>query len=162
MSANSQKEMLSVGTSAPEFRLRELTGGERSLADVVSRGPALLAFFKSSCPVCQLTLPFLERLKDNGKLQIIAVSQDNAATTAEFRDEFSVSMPTLLDDSKAGYPASNAFQITHVPTMFQVEPDGTISQAWTGWSKADMVALGERAGKSVLEPGEQVPLYRPG
>jgi peroxiredoxin len=162
MGAKSQNGMLDVGVLAPEFRLRDFSGGERTLADIVSKGPALLAFFKSSCPVCQLTLPFLERLKDNDKLQIVGVSQDSAATTAEFRDEFGVTMPMLLDESKNGYPASNGFQITHVPTMFQVEPDGRISQAWKGWSKADMIALGERAGKSVLEPGEQVPVYRPG
>jgi peroxiredoxin len=162
MAGKSGKEMLSAGTKAPEFRLRDANGNERTLAEIVADGPALLAFFKSSCPVCQFTMPYLERVKDNGKLRIIGVSQDNASTTEEFCKEFGVSLPMLLDEAKQGYPASNGFQIAYVPTMFQVEPDGTISQSWTGWSKADMIALGERAGQSVLHPGEQVPVYRPG
>jgi peroxiredoxin len=154
--------MLSAGTKAPEFRLRDLHGKERSLFEIVSGGPAVLAFFKSSCPICQMTLPYLERAKDNGKMQIVAVSQDDAETTEEFCAEFGVTMPVLLDEARKGYPASNGFQITHVPSMFQVEPDGTISQAWTGWSKADMIALGERTGISVVRPGEPVPTFRPG
>jgi len=162
MAGKSGKQMLSAGVKAPEFRLRDSTGKQQSLSELVANGPAVLAFFKSSCPVCQFTLPFLERLKDNGTLRIIGVSQDDSATTEEFCQEFGVSLPMLLDEAKSGYPASNGFQITHVPTVFQVEPDGTISQAWTGWSKADMVALGERAGKAVLQSGEHVPAYRPG
>ena len=132
MGAKSGKGMLDAGARAPEFRLRDLSGAERTLSEIVSNGPALLAFFKSDCPVCQYTLPFLERLKDNGKVQVVAISQDSHDITEEFHQEFGVSLPTLLDEKKSGYPASNGFGIAHVPTMFQVEPDGTISQAWTG------------------------------
>ena len=45
-------------------------------------------------------------------------------------------MPTLIDAPRA-YPASNAYRITHVPSLFLVETDGKISQAIEGFSKAD-------------------------
>jgi peroxiredoxin len=51
-----------VGARAPEFRLPRADGGEIGLAEITVQGPALLAFFKISCPVCQLTFPFLERI----------------------------------------------------------------------------------------------------
>lgn len=162
MAGKSRRAVLEAGAEAPGFALRDLEGKTKSLSDVLESGPALLAFYKISCPVCQMTLPYLDRLKDNGKVRIVSISQDDAKATREFMKHFQVDVPTLLDEESAGYPASNDFGITHVPTLFQVEPDGRISHAWSGFSKADMEALAERAGKPVFREGEQVPVYRPG
>lgn len=152
--------MLQAGRTAPEVRLRDRSGNEISLDTLTSEGPVLIAFFKISCPVCQQTMPFLERVRGNGKVRVIGVSQDDARSTAEFLDEFSPGVETLYDARP--YPASNAFQITHVPTIFQVEPGGAISHAWTGFSKSDLAAFGERAGQRVFREGERVPEFRPG
>ena len=37
-------------------------------------------------------------------------------------------LPLLLDEEDAGFPASNAYGISTVPTMYLVERDGTISR----------------------------------
>jgi len=50
--------MLAVGAHAPDFRMKDLNGQTQSLKDILGRGPALLAFYKVSCPVCQYTFPF--------------------------------------------------------------------------------------------------------
>ena len=63
-----------------------------------------------------------------------------------FNQRFGVTFPTLLDQSKEGYPASNAFGISSVPSLFLVEQDGTIAKAFSGFSKRDLEGLGERAG----------------
>lgn len=153
--------MLDAGSQAPQFRLRG-TGGElHTLAEIIAEGPVLLAFYKASCPVCQLTLPYLERVT-GGVLRVFYISQDNARTTDEFRRAFRLNGPVLLDEAGNGYPASNAFGISTVPSLFQVETDGTVSHAWAGWSKADMIALGERAGREVIGPTDNVPVLRPG
>ena len=47
---------------APQFDLPGLAGDRTSLPDLLVSGPVLLAFFKVTCPTCQLTFPFLERL----------------------------------------------------------------------------------------------------
>jgi peroxiredoxin len=154
--------MLSVGMPAPKFTLPELAGAARPLEDLLAQGPVLLAFFKISCPVCQFTLPYLERLKESAHVQVIGVSQDDSRATADFGRAFGVSLPVLLDAKADGYVASNAYGITHVPTMFQIEQDGTISHAWSGWSKPDMEALGERAGQIVIRQDEKVPQFKPG
>src|SRR5258708_6035354 len=97
-----------------------------SLAESLRRGPVLLAFFKTSCPTCQLTFPFLQRLSDGAQShrtnaaeaacpspQLIAVSQDDGTGTAQFHKRFGLSMRTVVDRSPA-YPVSNAFGISHV------------------------------------------------
>ena len=152
---------LRIGDSAPEFRLPVLDGGEVTLGDLLAGGPALLAFFKISCPVCQLTFPFLERIHAAGTLRIYAVSQNDAAATREFNRAYGVTFPTLLDP-EATFPASNAYGITTVPTLFLVEPGGSISWMLAGWSQSDIRNLGARAGVNPFREREAVPEWKAG
>ncbi len=134
-----------------------------SLSELLIGGPVVLAFFKISCPTCQLAFPFLERLHLAGTgLQFAGVSQDEAASTAQFTRRFGVTFPILLDPAADGYRASNAYALTHVPAVFVVERDGAISQAWTGYSKADFEKLALRAGAPVFRPHENVPAWKAG
>ena len=155
------KTMLESGTPAPSFQLARLSGGAQGLQELFSKGPTLLAFFKISCPVCQLTLPYLERLAGSG-LQIVGISQDDEAPTQGFNQRFGVTFPTLLDRSNDGYPASNAYGISSVPSLFVVEPDGRISKAFSGFSKRDLEQLGARVGVKIFQPGDNVPEWKAG
>ena len=156
------KTMLAAGAQAPSFELKDLEGNQRSLADLLAKGPVLLAFFKISCPVCQMTAPFLSRLAHSSGIQVFGVSQDDASSTKGFNQRFGVTFPVLLDESRAGYPASNGFGIASVPSLFLVEPDGVISTAFAGFSKADLEALGNRMGAPPFQAGENVPAFRAG
>ena len=148
--------MLKPGEKAPAFELESIGGGRRSLAELQHGKPVVVAFYKVSCPTCQYTFPFLERIGHVADLPVIAVSQDDAAATRKFNAAQGVTLPTLLDSAKEKYPASNAFQITHVPSLFLVEPDGTISWAVMGFHKQALEDLGERIGVAPFRPGEQV------
>jgi peroxiredoxin len=139
-----------------------LSGGHTTLAEILSGGPALLAFFKISCPVCQMTFPFLERIYATGRLHIFGISQNDAADTREFNTEFGVTFPTLLDSEDAGFPASNDYGISSVPTMFLVEPGGVITQAMEGWRKRDIEGLAAPAAAGLFRPGEYVPEWKAG
>lgn len=154
--------MLAPGSTAPDFTLTGLDGSRKTAAEVRGMGPVLLAVFKASCPTCQFTMPFLDRLNGNGKLPVIAVSQDDPETTRYFNQAFKMHLPTLLDEESRGYRLSNSLGITNVPSMFVIEADGTISKSWMGFSRDDMEAVGERAGVAVIQPGERVPEFRPG
>jgi peroxiredoxin len=146
----------------PEFRLDRLEGGEAYLPDLAANGPALLAFYKVSCPVCQLTLPLLERIH-GGRLPIFAISQNDAEQTGEFNQYYGISMPTLLDREEADFPASNAFGISSVPTLFLVERDGTVSRVIEGWQKAEIERLGAQAGVNPFRPEDKsVPPWKAG
>lgn len=155
--------MLGSGVQAPSFELPDLDSKSRSLEEMMADGkPLLVVFFKVSCPVCQLVFPFLERMAGAGELRFIAISQDDAAATRNFHQRFGVTFPTLLDSARAGYPASNAFQITNVPSLFLIEPDGAISLAISGFSRRDLETLGKRSGAQPFHPGEQVPEWKAG
>jgi len=154
--------MLDPGTPAPSFQLTTLDGTSLALSQVLAKGPALLAFFKVGCPVCQLTFPFVERMAANDAVQILGISQDDVKGTREFNDRFGVTFPTLLDESKSGYPVSNQFGISSVPTFFMIETDGSISKSFAGFSKRDLEELGERMRVKPFQPDEKVPEFKAG
>jgi peroxiredoxin len=153
--------VVEAGAKAPSFTLQTESGERVSLSNILARGPALLALFKISCPTCQLTFPFLERISQGG-LQVVAISQDNERGTARFTSTFNLTMPMLLDRESDEYPVSNAFGITHVPALFLVETNGTVSLASVGFSKPDLEAVGDRAGVEVFRPDEKVPEWKSG
>lgn len=159
-----------AGNIAPGFALQSLDGKEYSLGRHLQRGPVVLAFFKVSCPVCQLTFPYLERIYrrygDDG-VAILGVSQDNAEATQKFCREFGITLPVLLEES--GYPVSNAYGLTTVPTIFLIGADGTVQISSMGFDKTDLETMAatfaERrkvAPSALFRPDEQVPAHKPG
>lgn len=162
MAARRQRPLLATGGRAPEFRLARLEGGETSLHEIAANGPALLAFYKISCPVCQMTLPYLDRIHSPGRLAIYAISQNDEDDTRYFNEHFQVALPTLLDREENGFPASNAFGISSVPTMFLIERDGTISRVIEGWVKQDIEWLANTAGIAPFRQGENPPQWKAG
>jgi peroxiredoxin len=162
MAARKQYELLSPGDLAPGFRLPRLDGGEVALADLLSTGPILLAFYKVTCPVCQMTLPFLERIHAGASLPIYAISQDNGDDSREFNAEFGITLPTLLDPEESNFPASNAYGISHVPTMYLVGVDGKIAQVIESWNRQELETLALSVGVRLIQPTDNVPLFRSG
>src|SRR5579862_6570252 len=162
---------LATGAKAPDFALKSLDGKGFSLADELARGPVVLAFFKVSCPTCQYTFPFLERLhKAYGHkgVRLVGVSQNDTSQTAAFIKDFGITFPVLLDDPRS-YPASNAYGLTNVPTIFWVAQDGEIEVSSVGWLKADfeeinrqMAEAGKIAPAAMFRPGEDVRDFRAG
>jgi peroxiredoxin len=165
MASRKQPATLSEGAPAPEFELSDLDGARHTRAEISEGKPALLAFYKVSCPTCQFTMPFLDRIyrgRANQDMAMYAISQDDAGSTRDFDRHFALTLPTLLDQEEEGYPASNAYGISHVPSLFLVEPNGRISLAITGFDKKGMEELGRRFGKEPFEPGESVPDWKAG
>jgi peroxiredoxin len=162
--AQRRHDLLEAGTRSPDFRISRIEGGEVSLADLVAHGPAVLAFFKITCPVCQMTFPFLERIHAAAKdaLPIYGVSQNGARDTRDFARQFGVTFPMLLDREDDGFPLSNTFGISSVPTVYVVDRGGVIASVIEGWSRRDIAALGERAGVNPLRPGDNVPEWKAG
>lgn len=159
------------GAKAPQFELKTLDGKQFSLTDELARGPVVLAFFKVSCPTCQYALPFLERLyKAYGQkgVALAGVSQNEAKDTAAFAKEYGITFPILLDDTHK-YPASNAYGLTNVPSIFWVAEDGEIEVSSVGWVKSDfeqinrkMAEHGSMAPAAIFKAGEEVRDFRAG
>jgi len=161
---------LEPGATAPAISLKDTDGKTASLAEALKKGPVVAAFFKVSCPVCQFAFPFLERLHEmygGPGLTLFGISQDEARDTRDFMKEFGVKFPVLIDDR--GYPASNHYGLTNVPSVFLISPDGKIKTSSVGFSKADLESIAAQAAratgkpaKPLFRPGEVVPDYKPG
>jgi peroxiredoxin len=158
------------GTIAPAFSLKDLSGKEYSLPALLKKGPVVAAFFKISCPVCQFTFPFLERMyKRSGGdgVTFLGVSQDDAKATKKFASEYDVTFPMALDDK--GYAASNAYGLTTVPTIFLIDTDGTVRVVCLGFEKKGLediaTSLAERqkiVPAALFRADEKVPAHKPG
>jgi len=162
--------MVLAGRSAPLFTLPGLNREQLSLAEALRKGPVVAAFFKISCPVCQFALPFLERLHKaygNERVSFWGISQDDRRDTKDFCDEYALSFPALLDGE--GYPVSNQYGLTNVPTVFLIAPDGTVKVSSVGFSKSDLESIAAQVAgylhlpvAPVFLPDEIVPDYKPG
>ena len=154
--------LLEPGAQAPLPPLRRLDGTAVSLQELRGDKPLVVAFMKVSCPVCQMTFPMLDRLAAAGQIDVLGVGQDPAGALGSFCTRFGVRFPMVMDTAADGYPASNAFGISHVPSVFLVEPTGGISLVMEGFSKVQMLELGQRAGAQPFLPGEYVPEWKSG
>ena len=161
MAHGTRHKLLHKGAHVTEFTLPRLAGGQASLREITAKGAALLAFFKVNCPVCQMTFPFLERLQSE-RLPVYGISQNGPEDTRDFNRHFGLTMPILLDSEASGYAVSNAFGISSVPTLFLVEPDGTVSRVSEGWHKGDIAHFGELAGVNPFRPNDSVPEAKAG
>lgn len=163
---------VNAGQAAPGFSLKGLDGKSYSLEELRQRGPVLAAFFKISCPVCQFTFPFVQRLQErygSDGVTILGISQDDAKATASFAKQYGITFPMALDEKERNYPASNAYGLTMVPTIFLIDPEGTVRLSSMGFVKTDLekiaAELAERrkiAPVALFPVNESVPANRPG
>jgi peroxiredoxin len=159
-----------AGNAAPAFTLKSLDGKDFALNKLLEAGPVVAAFFKVSCPVCQFTFPFLERLHQRyagDGVTIVGISQDDPRATKDFARQYAATFPMLLDGK--GYPVSNAYGLTMVPTIFLFDTDGTVRVSSMGFAKADLesiaAALAERKkikAVALFRTEESVPASKPG
>jgi hypothetical protein len=75
---------------------------------------------------------------------------------------FGLTFRTLLDLSEANYPASNAYGITSVPTLFLIESDGIVSRSIAGFSKRDFEDIAARAAIPIFTAEDHVPEWKAG
>jgi len=159
---------LKPGKAAPDFQLTTTDGKRLSLSEALAGGPVLLAFFKVTCPTCQYTFPFLERLQQQlPGARIWGIVQDSAQDGARFAANFRVTFPILVDERN--YPVSRAYDPEHVPTLFLVKSDGCIEITSEGFVKADLAAMQKSLAASLsvappalFLPTERIPEYKPG
>jgi peroxiredoxin len=167
---------LPAGTKAPDFSLPAVSlpgneAGTFSLQDALKQGPVLAVFFKVSCPTCQYTFPYLERIhKAHGgkKVTVVGISQNNRGETAAFLKEYGITFRTLLDDP-SGYAVSNAYGLTNVPTLFLIGQNGLVEISSVGWVKQEIEDINRKLSEAwkitlpaIFQPGEDVRDFRAG
>jgi peroxiredoxin len=163
------------GSPAPAAVFARPEGGTATTAGLLDGAnglPLLLAFFKTSCPTCRLTWPYLQRLHaayGGTGVRVVGVSQNGIEESRRFSEEWGKATFDLVMDPEPGFAASNAFQVEAVPHLVLISSDGIFEEIFSGWSKERMEALGSRlaAGRSlayvpVVPPGDLVRAFQSG
>jgi peroxiredoxin len=120
---------------------------------------ALLVFFETDCPTCQLALPYLNALKNNS-IQVIGLSQDDEASTREFVRQLSIFYPVELD---CGLKVTRAYDPQSVPTFYLLDEDGQVQRTLVGFDKDGLNELAAALGNSPIAPAaDGAPAWKPG
>lgn len=157
---------LEPGASFPPITLHDAKGASLPKSD----GETLYVVFKTTCPTCEFTWPYLERLRQSAGsagLRIVAVSQDPPDKTAAFNARLGSKVETAFDPQP--WPASDRLGVDTVPSFFRVTADGKLAETVIGFSRDRMEGLAERAAaaagkpyQKLFRPGEQVPSTKAG
>lgn len=160
--------MLRENQTAPDFTLPDLNGPASHFYDAAAGKLAVLVFYKFSCPVCQLALPFVQRIYDayGDAFYFVAIAQDPPDKTKDFQKEYRISMPTLMDMSP--YPVSQEYGLETVPSIFLVNPDHGIRFSGEGFVKQELLnladVLAEKSARTQIDVfgSAHVPEFKPG
>lgn len=129
---------LEPGATAPPFTLIGIDGGRYSYPHDAAGQPSLLVFFKTTCETCDVTFPYLNRLRETYPRGWIlwAIAQDAAQAADEYAARHEIAYPVLIDASS--YAVSRAYDPPATPTLFLVAPDGRIAYTTHGFAKDDV------------------------
>jgi peroxiredoxin len=149
-------EPLPPGSSAPPFD-----------GIVLGAAPIAVWFFKTTCPVCRMAAPKTQLMAEAYQGHVAGVGQDSPSRLAPFAEEHGIGFP-LVEDAPP-YPASNAYGIQTVPTMFVIDATGTIVYTVESWNRdhynrasALLADLTGSPARDVSDVADGLPAFRPG
>ncbi len=159
------------GAHAPLFTLGDAAQGDRySLSEALQRGPVLIGIYKSSCGASKVSFPFLEKIYQaypQDRLTVWGIAQDSPNISCSFARRVGVTFPILIDEDD--YATSRAYDIMATPTVFLIDPNGTVVWQAMGFQKPVMEDLSTRTAELLgLEPvaitsdSDGVPAWVPG
>ena len=139
--------MLHQGQSAPTFGAHE------------KDKPALLVFFETDCPTCQLALPYLNAL-NRDSLQVVGISQDDEPATLEFVRQLGIKFRVEVD---RGLKLSQEYDPQSVPAFFLVDSGGRVQRTLEGFDKAGLNDLAASVGHPpIASEHDGNPAWKPG
>jgi peroxiredoxin len=162
--------MIEPGDLAPDFTLPGIDGLRYALHEATGKGPVLLAFWQKDCGTCKLAAPYWNRLYEsyeNLNWSFWAISQNDATGAAEFVRRYGLRPTVLVDGGRL--VASGRYDPEATPTLYLVEPDGSVSATSAGFSKDELNAISRRiaeyAGAEYVEVAREDdgnPRFKPG
>jgi hypothetical protein len=150
----------------PALELSDLRGGRCSLPDLWrGRGaPAVVVIGHSDCGTTRLLLPYVDRIhrRRDPRSLVVAVLQDDPEAAGALRDELRLDLPIYLEADP--YPLAQGLELTTVPTLLSVGPEGHILEVSEAFRRDDVEAFATVAGhpRPFFAPGDNPPALRPG
>jgi methylamine dehydrogenase accessory protein MauD len=144
---------LPPGVKAPDFTLPATTGQEVSLHDFAGR-PVLLVFTQVGCQPCHRIVPELNRLQQQGALQVVAVAHGEMHRVRQFADETAATFPVLTQPQ---WDVSKRYQVFATPFGFVLDARGVIRSKGLLTTRHYLRFLvSEAASRTVPAPTEPV------
>jgi len=119
-----------IGQVAPEFTLQNLNGEEVLLSDFLG-SVVTLDFWRSTCPACRESMPYLETLREYYQergLVVITISLDSTmqAPARFFLDNGYLDLITLWDEKSDNLRMVDLYDIPTIPYTFLIDRQGVI------------------------------------
>ena len=149
---------LPEGSQAPDFALTGIDGKEYRLSQALKQGPLLAVFVKTTCPACDLVMPYLRRLSETYRRDgwhLWVVSQNFAESSRDYAQRFGVSFPIVVDQPEE-WAVSHVWDPPATPTLFLIDSDGRVEAVTWGFSKGDLNQMAARIARYLGEPARLV------
>ncbi len=157
---------LNIKDRCQDFSLASLDDIDASLTELLTRfSRVYLVFFKVTCPTCIFTLPYIDKMFGYYPgTPILAISQDDASRSIMFKNDLGLALNILVDEKLT---VSKSFQLTNVPTLFEIGQNMEIENIIVGFSKPDYEKINQYLSvKHQLNElklfDDTVPVYKPG
>ncbi len=127
-----------AGKPAPDFTLTSLSGQQARLSELRGR-VVLLDFWATWCPPCRVSMPHLEKLRQEFAqkgLTVLGVTTEDADTVEPFIREHKITFPILLDPDGV---AARAYRVTAIPRSLIIDREGKVHADLTGWGGEEVV-----------------------
>lgn len=120
---------------------------------------ALLVFFETDCPTCQLALPYLNAISGHD-VQVLGISQDDEEATRNFVRQMGIRYPVQRDQ---GLALSRAYGPQSVPAIYLLDEAGQIENTLIGFDKKGLNELAATLGYEPIAPANDgAPAWKPG
>ena len=122
---------LKLGDPAPEFKLLDLSGKTRTLAELRAKGPVLLFFWSTECGFCRVMVPKIQKLyaeRAAAGLTVAGIDIDfkMRAQVEEFVNTHKLGF-LILHGSLDNADAVEAYGVPGTPTLVVVGRDGRVA-----------------------------------
>lgn len=133
----SQKNGLEVGSKAPDFELKTLSGETFKLSNFKGK-KVMLNFWATWCPPCKAEMPEMEQFykQANQDITILAVNLDPENDVKGFISKNGITFPILMDTQDQ---VNRTYQIISIPTTYFIDGKGVIQNKFTGAMQLDMM-----------------------
>jgi cytochrome c biogenesis protein CcmG/thiol:disulfide interchange protein DsbE len=121
---------------APDFTLKNLSGEDVKLTELLKDGPVVIDFWATWCKPCIKGFPQLQELFDNYRncgMRVLAVSIDgprSASRVGSFIQSKEYTFEVLLDSAQK---VAKKYHVSSVPRTVLVGTDGAILYSVTGY-----------------------------
>ncbi len=160
--------VLSVGQKVSPFSLTGIDGRAYTLNHNGAR-LTLAVFFKTTCPTCQLTWPYLDKLHRTYRgagLAVWGITQDARDVSSAFASKNGSSFPILVDSDGR---VSRAFDPDFVPTLLLIGIQDEIIDSVVAFNKAGLNHLSQMIAARLGVPAAMIaprddgnPAFQPG